>query len=454
MIVIYARNVKQGTEIDREKWQSGQRKKVNKAGFNGRFRWYVKPVLGDCAKPYLPGTCGGKWRLYHGQPDKSPPIVRRYLDLPHLEYSYHNRYKHQILDASLSLPLTENIQIDMLKRPRPNIGRCAGTCEKCEADFYEIEPESEGDDDWKIESMLWNETKPTIVGYSEQHEPFANKGSGEFNRYTHPDYLKVAYKRCLVEIQRLPIDCPYPKKKSCVGCDYAIKTSYQDREGGAEYLPSELSWPKTCYNTFSDIPYINPYQVESDLGISNFLKKDVLEFLKSYAGIDVEGPTSAPSVKKRRENTFAHWDLRSYVPTLDEDPRKLYMGTPIGDLIAAAPDPGSHALYDLYSYARLSNDLISTKKFKLYEPTHKNLIKLFDLQRPGSGTGAEYCKLLVRHGVLRVVKRFLSRETWLYYSQKNQRPSPGALGWNNNAPTSEEIPRIGAINGLFAVSRG
>jgi hypothetical protein len=122
------------------------------------------------------------------------------------------------------------------------------------------------------------------------------------------------------------------------------------------------------------------------------------------------------------------------------------MGTPIGDLIAAAPDPGSHALYDLYSYARLSNDLISTKKFKLCEPTHKNLIKLFDLQRPGSRTGAEYCKLLVRHGVLRVVKRFLSRETWLYYSQKNQRPNPGALGWNNNAPTSEEIPRIGAID--------
>ena len=130
-------NVKQGTGIDRKKWPSGLRKKVSKAGFNGCFRWYVKPVLGDCAKPYLPGTCGGKWRLYHGQPDKSPPIVRRYLDLPHLEDSYHNRYKHQILDASLSLPLTENIQIDMLKRPRPNIGRWAGTCEKCETDCYE-----------------------------------------------------------------------------------------------------------------------------------------------------------------------------------------------------------------------------------------------------------------------------------------------------------------------------
>jgi hypothetical protein len=28
------------------------------------FRWYVKPELGDCARPYTPGTCGGKWRLY------------------------------------------------------------------------------------------------------------------------------------------------------------------------------------------------------------------------------------------------------------------------------------------------------------------------------------------------------------------------------------------------------
>jgi hypothetical protein len=34
------------------------------AVFNGCFRWYVKPDMADCARPYAPGTRGGKWRLY------------------------------------------------------------------------------------------------------------------------------------------------------------------------------------------------------------------------------------------------------------------------------------------------------------------------------------------------------------------------------------------------------
>ena len=270
------------------------------------------------------------------------------------------------------------------------------------------------DDDQEIE------TRQPLAVSSEQHEPFANKGSGEFRHFTHEDYLKTPRMRCLIEVQHLSIDCPYPDKNSCAGCNYAIKTSYQDRESGAEYLPVELSWPKTCYTTFSHIPRIHPYQVASNPRISKFLENEVVGFLTRCVGIDVEGPTSTPSVKKRRENTSAHWDLRPYVPPLDEDPRILYKGTPIGDLIAAAPDPGSHALYDLYKYARLSNDRMFTKKFMLGEPTRKNLIKFFNLQKPGSGIGEEYCNLLVKHGVLRGVKRFLMRETLLYYPQSRK----------------------------------
>jgi len=53
-------------------------------------------------------------------------------------------FKHQVLDGSLALPLTENVHIEKLKQPRPNIGRWAGKCDilnahgkKCKADCYE-----------------------------------------------------------------------------------------------------------------------------------------------------------------------------------------------------------------------------------------------------------------------------------------------------------------------------
>jgi hypothetical protein len=47
--------------------------------FNGCFRWYVKPDIANCARPYAPGTRGGKWRLY-SLPSIPKPYICKWTD--------------------------------------------------------------------------------------------------------------------------------------------------------------------------------------------------------------------------------------------------------------------------------------------------------------------------------------------------------------------------------------
>ena len=121
--------------------------------------------------------------------------------------------------------------------------------------------------------------------------------------YTHHRFIRTSFRRCKIGIQNLPIHCcnrmgsKYCEREckhavdglpihchsfknrseyeKCEGCKYAIETCLRDREQGIESLLCDLSYPKICYDTFFQIPYINPYMVASNREISDFLEQQV-----------------------------------------------------------------------------------------------------------------------------------------------------------------------------------
>jgi hypothetical protein len=334
----------------------------------------------------------------------------------------------------------------------------------------EEETPPRGDDDDRASDMLQNgnylggyeKPKDIII---DDHAPIQEwGGKASDHLFTHK-----AFKRCLRKIQHPSIECLakciYPDKKSCIKCEYAISTSLKNREHSyiseSGDLPNELSYQKICFETLLQIPYINPAMVASDRSWSRFLENAVKPNLE-WASVNLnrpdavlEGPTSAPSVKKRRENPSTHWDARSYVVSLNEDPRILYRGTALANLLEKAPDPGSHALWILHEYARLDEG--PNFKYERGLPTVKNLKKCFACQRQDENRlnysiGNDYYNKLVKYDVLKLLKRRTTNEI-LYYPENNKLPVPGKLGSHNTEPNARDKQGIKRISDYIAEQR-
>jgi hypothetical protein len=111
-------------------------------------------------------------------------------------------------------------------------------------------------------------------------------------------------------------------------------------------------------------------------------------------GVNTKWATSDKKVKEKREDK--EWPGYPYTPSLDDDPRIKFKGTPIGDLTKDDPLPGSYALGYLFCYARMGNDPDFVKS-ELGNPTGENLIKFFISQMIGQDNAKKYLDILVNY---------------------------------------------------------
>ena len=267
--------------------------------------------------------------------------------------------------------------------------------------------------------------------YSDHHEPPVDKGSGEFYYFTHGDFIKTSFKRCLIEAQRpyrqqlrekdrLPEECPYPDKKSCVSCEYAIRTSLTARERGADYLPEVLQYPSIFFDTLKDCPFISEHEAMTDEDLKRVFK----EINEKFPERGYTYPESAATIRKMRQK-----DIRPiWIPPYLHD---TYNGTAIATLAKSSKVAGVKAIQYLFMYFTscvLNESLVTLTRDNFIDtisgpnatPQNKNLAR-------------KYYDLLVESKVLFGYEQFHTREHLLYASGKP---------WQNYAP---KLQRLGSF---------
>lgn len=182
----------------------------------------------------------------------------------------------------------------------------------------------------------------------------------------------------------------------------------------------EKEYPKLCYETFIHAIPVFPYELESDKGFSRALNDTIELFeywntiLPKKLKIEFEKKnTSPPSIKKMREDPTRHYYWREYLPPLTKDPRELYKGTPIGELLVASSEKGSRVLNYLWTCTQLDSGPVFTKESGV--PNRENLIKFFALLEGKGGEpdyrgGSELFNLLKTYKVLVPAGRPMSNQ--------------------------------------------
>jgi hypothetical protein len=242
--------------------------------------------------------------------------------------------------------------------------------------------------------------------------------------FTHHDFCRQQFQRCLIDIKHLQDQCRKPKARMCGGCSYAIKSSLKEREHGKPGLPDELKYPTLCLDTFAHIPWLPRLGTKSHLELSQRLAslkdQDKLEGI-----IWGKAPITPPSVIKHRysaDNPWTEPNLIEFLKIVDPyDPCEVWAGTPIGDLLNDSLKAGGEAILNLHLYHHVSMSSLSNPNIAssyegidLHAPTRKNLIMFFEIFTHSDHSARKQYDELMSHNVLSTVERFTHKEALLY----------------------------------------
>jgi hypothetical protein len=248
--------------------------------------------------------------------------------------------------------------------------------------------------------------------------------------FTHHDFCRQQFQRCLIDIKHLQDQCRKPKARMCGGCSYAIKSSLKEREHGKPGLPDELKYPSLCLDTFVHIPWLPRWGTKSHHEMSQRLVS--LKDQEKLEGIVWgKAPITPPSVIKHRysaDNPWTEPNLIEFLKIVDPyDPCEVWAGTPIGDLLKDSLKAGGEAvlnlrLYHYMSVSSLSNPNMakSYEGIDLHTPTRTNLIKFFEVFTPSYPSARKQYDMLMSYKVLNTVRRFTHKEALLYLRNHSQ----------------------------------
>jgi len=285
------------------------------------------------------------------------------------------------------------------------IGRSGASCYECRSPSYRdekyefvcskcglVQEKLKDLDSWKnyeidrVESELENEGAYDVVvdGLRELEEKCQyervdyriDKGKKKtLWHFTHNDFIKTKFRRCRGQFMYgfTHAHCQHKAQnpnEQCKGCRYAIETSLEEREYGANYIELFLRYPALFTFTFDNVPVSDipvsanelsrRYRIMRHFGfpsrshptIKKWLNKN--QFIRYRIGlISVMGPDLFIRLTSR------YWvDYGSYLD---------FMFTPVDMLLRAHPVEGAHAIRKL---STLGGKAPKKARFK---PTAQNL---------------------------------------------------------------------------------
>lgn len=249
--------------------------------------------------------------------------------------------------------------------PRPSPGGKACACEECGAHCYNeqhaivcgecgLVQEKTKDEDGELfyGSMRLNKELWKHV----QYEPFDMRGNNPIPHFTHTDYIKTKFRRCLLDAHRyqsncrrgwyfdLPGKCPHPEKKSCAQCDYAIQSSIKDREQGADYLPWFMRYPILAALTVQNVPWVWPDSAEAatDPDLAK-LYKEMNRNLVTKRKLPISEKTIHKIRVQMGGNSLYHTWIKPYAHV-------LHRGTIVEVLLRDHKNTGARALTELHMF--------------------------------------------------------------------------------------------------------